>query len=214
MITPLDIQNKEFGKAVRGYKEEDVDMFLDLITLDLEKILKENRKLKAEVESLQSDLSRYQGAENEVVRVLEQAQQLMGDISSSAEKRAEILVQNAELDAEVTLREARVRAERLRDENKHLEIRYANFRNKYKKMLEDELHRFEHLREDLFPEFDDEVLEELVNEPLNNGAKEEEFDAKKSDSSISENTYRGEEPVNEKTVVLNSGAIRGSLSEK
>ncbi len=41
MITPLDIQNKEFPKVVRGYKEEEVDSFLDLLTLDLEKILEE-----------------------------------------------------------------------------------------------------------------------------------------------------------------------------
>jgi cell division initiation protein len=39
MITPLDIQNKEFPKVVRGYKEEEVDGFLDLVTLDLEKLL-------------------------------------------------------------------------------------------------------------------------------------------------------------------------------
>lgn len=36
MITPADIQNKEFTKGFRGYDEEEVDMFLDLITLDLE----------------------------------------------------------------------------------------------------------------------------------------------------------------------------------
>ena len=39
MITPLDIQNKEFSKAVRGYKEDDVDSFLDLITFDLERLI-------------------------------------------------------------------------------------------------------------------------------------------------------------------------------
>lgn len=29
MITPLEIENKEFSKAVRGYKAEEVDEFLD-----------------------------------------------------------------------------------------------------------------------------------------------------------------------------------------
>ncbi len=205
MITPLDIQNKEFGKAVRGYKEEDVDMFLDLITLDLEKILKENKKLKDDMAALESDLQRYKGAENEVIRVLEQAQQLMGDISVSAEKRAEILLQNAELDAEVTVREAKVRAEQLRDENKHLETRYVNFRNKYKKMLEEELYRFEHLSDDLFPKFDDETLEQLVNEPLNNSLEE----------NLQEEKTNGEEEkmsVSEKTVVLDSKELKDSLS--
>ena len=42
MITPADIENKVFSKAVRGYKEEEVDEFLDLLTLDLEKVLNEN----------------------------------------------------------------------------------------------------------------------------------------------------------------------------
>ena len=46
MITPADIQSKEFDKAVRGYKEEDVDVFLDQLTNDYEAVLKENEALK------------------------------------------------------------------------------------------------------------------------------------------------------------------------
>ena len=33
MITPADIENKVFSKAVRGYKEEEVNEFLDEITV-------------------------------------------------------------------------------------------------------------------------------------------------------------------------------------
>ena len=36
MITPADIEYKEFTKVVRGYKEEEVDEFLDLIIVDME----------------------------------------------------------------------------------------------------------------------------------------------------------------------------------
>ena len=39
MITPYDIESKEFAKAVRGYNIEDVDAFLDEITIDLEKLM-------------------------------------------------------------------------------------------------------------------------------------------------------------------------------
>ncbi len=39
MIRPIDIQEKEFGRAVRGYKEDDVNQFLDEITMDLERLL-------------------------------------------------------------------------------------------------------------------------------------------------------------------------------
>ena len=30
MIRPIDIQEKEFSKAVRGYKEDEVNEFLDV----------------------------------------------------------------------------------------------------------------------------------------------------------------------------------------
>ncbi len=202
MITPLDIQNKEFAKTVRGYKEEEVDMFLDLITLDFEKLAKENIRLKAEVTSLENEMEKYKGAEGEVIKVLEQARELMGDISVSAEKRAEILLKNAELDAELTVREARDRAERLVDENKTLEKRYGEFRNKYKKMLEDELARFENLDDDLYPNFNDNKLEDLINAPL----REETSDLEKT-------IFTDTMPVKEaemddkKTVVVNMKGV-------
>ena len=45
MITPADIEYKEFTKVVRGYKEEEVDEFLDLIIVDMENLIRENKKL-------------------------------------------------------------------------------------------------------------------------------------------------------------------------
>ena len=48
MIKPIDIQEKEFGRAVRGYKEDDVNQFLDEITVDLERLLSELRTVKEE----------------------------------------------------------------------------------------------------------------------------------------------------------------------
>ena len=63
MITPLDIQEKEFPKGVRGYKEESVDEFLDLITIDYEEVLKENEDLKLETERLKAELTKYSSTE-------------------------------------------------------------------------------------------------------------------------------------------------------
>ena len=43
MIRPIDIQEKEFSRAVRGYREEEVNEFLDAITLDMDRLLNELR---------------------------------------------------------------------------------------------------------------------------------------------------------------------------
>ncbi|HPD89887.1 MAG TPA: DivIVA domain-containing protein [Bacillota bacterium] len=152
MITPLDIQEKEFPKAVRGYKEYAVDEFLDVITMDYEAMLLENDKLKTEVDRLKAELVRYSSTENAVLETLEAAKSLMGDISASAERRAEILLKNAELDAELVLREAKESVERLTEENEALHGRFKKFQARYKSLLESELERFDTLSLELFEE--------------------------------------------------------------
>ncbi len=162
MITPLDIQNKEFSRGVRGYKEEEVDEFLDLITVDMEKLLAENAALKKQISMQGEDLEKYRGSEDKVLETLEAAKKLMGDISASAEKRAEILLKNAQLDAELIVREARENVERLTEENLNLKRRYAEFRTRYKSLLESELERFETLSSEVYSSYGIDDLEALV----------------------------------------------------
>jgi cell division initiation protein len=131
-------------------------------TLEFEKLFKDNKKLSEEVTFLERELEKYRSAENEIGKTMRQAQQLMTDISASAEKRAEIIVSNAELEADATMHEARERVQRLEEENKNLHDRYISFRNRYKKMLEDELFRFESVQDDLFPDFNENKLEEIL----------------------------------------------------
>lgn len=152
MITPLDIQNKAFGKGVRGYREEEVDSFLDVITLDLEKLMNENAQLKKQVAQLSGELQRYKGSEGAVLETLEAAKALMSDISASSEKRAEILLKNAELDAELITREAKESVERLKEEGASLESKVSSFRMRYRNLLETELEKFDSLTQELFEE--------------------------------------------------------------
>jgi len=154
MIRPIDIQEKEFSRAVRGYKEDEVNAFLDEITLDLERLLNELRETKEENSRLVEELERHRGSEGTVVETLEAAKSLMEDISISAEKRADILLKNAELDAELMRKEARETAEEITRESEALRTRFTNFRTKYKQLLESELQRFDSLTMELFPELD------------------------------------------------------------
>ena len=152
MITPMDIQNKAFSKGVRGYKEEEVDSFLDLITLDMEKLIDENAQLKHELTKAKNELQRYQGSEGAVLETLEAAKALMSDISASSEKRAEILLKNAELDAELITREAKESVERLKEEAASLETKVNSFRMKFRSLLETELDKLDSLTNELFGE--------------------------------------------------------------
>ncbi len=150
MIRPIDIQEKEFSRAVRGYREEEVNAFLDEITIDLERLLNELRETKEENSRLTEELERHRGSEGTVVETLEAAKSLMSDISTSAEKRADILLKNAELDAELMKKEARENAESITRESEAIRARFISFRSKYKQLLESELERFDTLTEEFF----------------------------------------------------------------
>ena len=63
----------------------------------------------------------------------------MRDISSSADKRAQLAVRNAGLEADSIIREARERAARIDEENKRVRQSAENFKERYRRLLEDEL---------------------------------------------------------------------------
>jgi len=176
MIRPIDIQEKVFTKAVRGYKEEEVNEFLDEITVDLDRLLNELREIKEENGRLVEELERLRKTEGKVAETLRAARTLMSEISASAEKRAEILLKNAELDAALMRKNAREESEALAKETQNLRARYSEFRNRYRRMLENELQRFESSRgaevsassivdfEDLPVAEDEEPLETVVTQ--------------------------------------------------
>ena len=74
----------------------------------------------------------------------------MNDISASAEKRASILVKNAELDADLKQRQARDNVERLKEEEARLNARVTSMKVKFRSFLESELERFDSLSDEIF----------------------------------------------------------------
>ncbi len=141
MITPAEIETKEFSRAVRGYKMEEVDEFLDEIIVDMEKLLKDNKMLADTVDELREEILRHKKSETSVMNTLESAKKLMKDISESAEKRAEIIIKNARMEADAIVKDARDSIDRLTEENSQLLERVKMFKGRYRQMLEDELER-------------------------------------------------------------------------
>lgn len=157
-MLPSEIRQTVFTKAVRGYKEEEVDELIDKICSDLSALLDENNDLKLQVEELKTTIEEqekkiegYKAQENAMLGTLEAAKSLMNDISASAEKRADILIKNAELDAELKQRQARDAVQKLKEEELALSEKINATRSRFRTMLENELARFDSLTEELFP---------------------------------------------------------------
>ena len=75
MITPLDIENKKFSKQMmNGYSVEEVDDFLDELTVDYSRNYKEVAELKNKVEELNNSLVQYKTIETTLQNTLVMAQ--------------------------------------------------------------------------------------------------------------------------------------------
>lgn len=164
MITPADIENKDFSKSKKGYNEEEVDEFLDLIILDMEKLIRENKSLKQELEKVNSQVDKHISTETSVYETLEAAKTLMNDIAASAERRAEILLKNAEMEAELITREAKDNITNYSEEGLRIKNRFEHIKDRYKKMLESELERLDFTGSEIFAGFEEDFLPASMTE--------------------------------------------------
>src|SRR2546430_17606079 len=58
-LTPADVHNVAFSKppiGKRGYNEDEVDAFLDLVEVELSRLIEENNDLRQQVEQLDAQL--------------------------------------------------------------------------------------------------------------------------------------------------------------
>lgn len=99
MLTPLDIENKRFSKKLNGYSVDEVDDFLDQVTLEYEKLYKENNEYKEEVEQAKKDLEHYRNVEKTLQNTLVMAQTTADDIKSMAQKQADQIIRDAQSEA-------------------------------------------------------------------------------------------------------------------
>ena len=99
MLKPIDIQNKEFEKKLKGYDCDAVDDFLDIVIQDYDALCKENKALIDKIKMLTETVEHYKEAEDTIQKSLVVAQQSAQDMKNNASMEAEAIVNRAKLDA-------------------------------------------------------------------------------------------------------------------
>ncbi|MGN0148965.1 MAG: DivIVA domain-containing protein [Clostridia bacterium] len=99
MLRPIDIQNKEFAKKIKGYDCDEVDDFLDAIIQDYELLCKENQTLKDRLSLMTNTVDHYKQMEATMQKSLDVARQSAEDIRNNANIEAQTIISKAKLDA-------------------------------------------------------------------------------------------------------------------
>ena len=149
MLTPLDIENKKFQKQMmNGYNVDEVDDFLDEITVDYEKLYKDNTELRAEIERSKSDLEKYKNIEQTLQNTLVMAQKTADDIKNNAQDEADNIIKNARSKMQESVDELTKESETRKREFAETKKQFDIYRAKMEALLISQLELLKDMKEE------------------------------------------------------------------
>jgi cell division initiation protein len=135
-ITPLDITQKQFRKVFRGLDPEEVEAFLGLVAVELEALLKDYANLNDDNRRKAEEIQAFRGRERALQETLVAAQKASEEIRDAARKEAEITISDAELQAEKIVQAAHTRFLRIVDDINELKRQRLQFETNVRTLVE------------------------------------------------------------------------------
>lgn len=109
-ITPLEIRQKVFEKAFRGYDKDEVTAFLNSLSIEWEKLNDQVKELKYKLEASEKEVQKLREVENSLFKTLKTAEDTGANMIEQATKTAELHMKETEMKADALMSEAKSRA--------------------------------------------------------------------------------------------------------
>ncbi len=135
-ITPLDIQQQQFRVRFRGFDMVEVDNFLDLLANEFEELLKDNNQLREEDRRKLARINELEAGEKELRDTLISAQRITEEMKNSARKEAELIIEEAKLNAQKIIGNGQSQALQVENEINQLKRQRAQFEASFKANIE------------------------------------------------------------------------------
>ncbi|TXK72411.1 DivIVA domain-containing protein [Paenibacillus sp. N3.4] len=138
-LTPLDIHNKEFSRSFRGYDEDQVNEFLDQVIKDYEALIRENKDLHNQTVTLQERLDHFTNIEESLSKTIIVAQEAADEVRSNSKKEAQLILKEAEKNADRIINESLTRSRKVALEIEELKKQASIYRTRFRALLEAQL---------------------------------------------------------------------------
>ncbi len=109
-ISPMDIQRQTFAPRFRGFDREEVRTYLSLVADEVAALQRERDTLEQQLQNLQGLIDEHREREVILKNTLLTAQRVSEEIRENADKKAESIVKEAEIQADRLLELAQSRA--------------------------------------------------------------------------------------------------------
>ena len=136
---------KKFTSSIPGYNKGEVNSFVDKVTIEYESMLNNLKQRDLDIDSLKKELSHYKELESTLNRAILIAEESSQNIKKNSFEEAKLIVENARKNASRIVNNALIKAEKVEREAEDLKRYVERYKNKYRRLLEDELDAVEKL---------------------------------------------------------------------
>ncbi len=135
-VTPLDVQQKRFHVAFRGYDRTEVEMFLDLVRDEMEALVRQVTELQEFRQSYDQHLRELNEKEETIKNTMLMTQKLMEDQKDNARREAALVIKDAEIRSHQIVGNSQQEKVRLESEIQELRRRKHHFMEDLKRVIQ------------------------------------------------------------------------------
>ena len=159
MLTPETIASRRFDKQMGGYKQDEVEVFLQQVAAEYAKLLAEKEELERKIEVLADKVEQYREDEDSLRSALIGAQKLGDSVIRESKAKADYIVREAKDKADRILENAQKSIEKEQMALIKMQKEVTKFKNRLLTLYRQHLEMISAL-----PEYDEEEPKEILQQ--------------------------------------------------
>ena len=136
---------RKFNNSFPGYNKNEVNSFVKNVTTEYESMLDKLKIRDKEIETLRKELEHYRNIESTLNRAILIAEESSQNIKKTAFAESKVIIDDAKKNASRIINNALLKAEKVEVEANNLKRQVAQYKRRYKNILEEQLDEIERL---------------------------------------------------------------------
>ena len=146
-VSPLDLRQQRFATSLRGFDKIEVTSFLLAVADDYETALRETDRLRQDLSRMEAILNEHREQEKSLQNTLITAQKLADDIRKNAELEAQRIIREAEGRSDLLLEKTSARLEDVQREIDGMKLKRKSVETSIEATIQTLRNTLEYVRE-------------------------------------------------------------------
>jgi len=136
---------RKFNNSFPGYNKNEVNSFVKNVTTEYESMLNNLKARDKEIDTLKKELEHYKSIESTLNRAILIAEESSQNIKKTAFDESKLIIDDAKKNASRIINNALLKAEKVEMEANNLKRQVAQYKRRYRNILEEQLEHIDKL---------------------------------------------------------------------